>query len=152
MYREDDYRKAASKMKTNLWIALLMLGVTIGAMCVGIGIRNKWLATISPVVGCWILYTWWSIKFLPWLRYNRFLGNMRNGKRRETDCYYMDASDEIRIVDGVQIHDFNASLDEAGEDVRLFYWDGDKPMPEFKKGQRLHIVSYGNFITDCAGQ
>lgn len=149
MYGENDYKNAETKMKARLGVAIGILAIAVGAMCAGIAVRNKWLATISPVLGGWVLYTWWALKFMPWFRYNKYLQNMRQGRHRETQCYFVDASDQTRIVDGVQIHDFNASLDAAGEDLRLFYWDGDKPMPEMQKGQKLRLISYGNFITEC---
>lgn len=148
MYTESDFAKAKNTMKRELITAVCVLAASIVLMAVGLVTRIKPLAIGAPLAGSWIVYTLWVVKCLPWIRYNKFLRNMQEGRRRVTECYYMDIAGRVRIVDGVQIHDVNASLDEKGEDARLFYWDDDKPLPNFEKGQKIRITSYGNFITD----
>ena len=148
MYSESDFAMAKSTMIKQLVIAGCCLAVFLVAMIVGLVLRVKILAIAAPLAGSWIFYTLWVVKCMPWIRYNVFLRNMKEGRRRVTECYYMDVANRVRIVDGVQIHDMNASLDAQGEDARLFYWDDDKPMPEFAKGQKIRITSFGNFITD----
>lgn len=147
MYTESDFVQAKKTMIKELVIAFATLIVFIVLMVVGLVTRVKLLAIASPLAGSWIFYTLLVVKCMPWIRYNKFLRNMKEGRRRVMECYYMDIAGHVRIVDGVQIHDVNASLDEEGEDVRLFYWDDDKPMPAFEKGQKVRITSFGNFIT-----
>lgn len=147
MYTEQDYTAAKSTMKKYLYITVGILAVFLAAMCVGLVLRIKPLALAAPIVGGWVFFTMMTVKCMPWVRYNRFLKEMKDGRKRQMECYFMDIAGRTRIVDGVQIHDVNASLDEAGEDVRLFYWDDDKPQPEIEKGQKVRITSYGNFIT-----
>lgn len=147
MYTEQDYTAAGKKMKKELYITIGLLMAFLAAMCVGLAFRIKPLVLGAPVVGGWVFFTLWTVKCMPWIRYNRFLSEMKEGRRRVTECFFWDVAGRVRIVDGVQIHDVNASLDEHGEDLRLFYWDDDKPLPQIEKGRRVRITSYGNFIT-----
>ena len=147
MYTEQDYTAAGKMKKKEIYIAVGILLAALAAMCVGVAVRLRPLALVSPVVGGWIFFTLWTVKCLPWIRYDRFLNEMKEGRKRDTECFFWDVAGRVRIVDGVQIHDVNASLDEQGEDLRLFYWDNEKPMPQIEKGRRVRITSYGNFIT-----
>ncbi len=147
MYTDSDYRAASSGMRRELGLVLGLLAVTVALLCTGLAIRNRYLAIFGTILGLWVVYTCYVVRFLPWFRYNRFLENMRTGRRRETECYFVSLADSVRTVDGVAIHDLSASLDEAGEDQRLFYWDDDKPLPVFSAGQKIKLESYGNFVT-----
>ena len=147
MYTESDFAAAKKTMKKYIILAFAILAAFLVAMIVGLVLRVKPLVIVAPLLGSWAFYTIWVTQCMPWIRYNKFLKNMREGRKRTTECYYMDIASSVRVVDGVQIHDVNASLDEKGEDSRLFYWDDDKPMPEFEKGQKIRITSFGNFIT-----
>lgn len=147
MYTESDYSTAKSTMIKEIVIAFCTLAVFLAAMIVGLVLRIKVLVIAAPLIGGWGFYTIWVVKCIPWIRYNTFLRNMQEGRRRVTECYYMDVSGSARIVDGVHIHDLNASLDAQGEEARLFYWDDDKPLPSLTKGQKIRITSFGNFIT-----
>ena len=149
MYSETDFRKASAAMRRELAIVLVLLAVTIAMLCTGLAIRSRILAVVGTIVGLWAVYSCYVIRFLPWFRYNRFLENLRTGRRRETECYFVSLADSVRTVDGVAIHDMSASLDPEGEDQRLFYWDDDKPLPQLTAGQKLKIESFGNFITAC---
>lgn len=148
MYTEADFSNARKTMKNRIITAVAVLLVAIALMVAGLIARNQTLAQVPVIVGACVFYTLFVTQCLPWIRYNRFLKEMSSGRKREMECYYVDISDRVRIVDGVQIHDMNASVDEAGEDLRLFYWDADKPMPSFEKGQRVKIKSYGNFVLE----
>ena len=35
---------------------------------------------------------------------------------------------------------------EKGEDLRTFYWDASKPLPEIKPGEMLRVTSHGGFV------
>jgi len=147
MYTEHDHTNAKRMMTRNITLTASVLMAFLAAMLVGIWLRIQPLATVAPIIGSWVFYTMWVVLCLPWVRYYKFMCDMKEGRRRVTECYFMDVAGRVRIVDGVQIHDVNASLDPEGEDLRLFYWDDDKPLPTYEKGQRIRITSYGNFIT-----
>ena len=149
MYTEQDFTNAVTKQKNALIVGVIILIVLIAVTAVGMITRIFALATYVPCVLACVLYTWWCVKCLPWIRYNRYLNNMREGRHRESECYFTFISDSIRVVDGVQVHDVNASVDPEGEDQRLFYWDADKEIPQIEKGQKIRITSYGNFILSC---
>lgn len=147
MYSEYDYMNAKNNMKRNIVLTFAVLMGFLAVMSVGLWLRIRVLVIAAPIVGSWVFYTMWLLLCNPWIRYHKFMCDMRTGRKRQTECYFMDIAGRVRIVDGVQIHDMNASLDPEGEDARLFYWDDDKPMPELEKGEKIRITSYGNFVT-----
>ncbi len=147
MYDEAYYKNVSRETKKRIWLGMVLLAVMIGAAAVGMALRIFWLATGVPSVMACVLFTVFQLKILPWIRYHKYMENLKTGRRRETECYFVDIAQETRMVDGVEIHDVNASLDPEGEDTRLYYWDNDFPMPDWKKGEKLRIESFGNFIT-----
>lgn len=138
---------AARRTKARrLWGALLTLTVFLALMVLGLVVRIRSLVILSAVLGACIFYTLLVSKCLPWVRYCRYLSDMSAGRRRETLCYFADLSTSQRVVDGVQIYDVNAATDQELSDLRLFYWDADRPTLSIPRGQRVKITSWGNFI------
>lgn len=147
MYSKQDIQNAGQKVKGELTISLILLALGVAFIVAGMIIRNKNLAIIGGIAGSWLFYTHLMIKTMPWVRYKRFLNDLTNGLSHETDAWFCSMDESPRMLDGLAVYDVTVRVGDAEEDSRLFYWDADKPRPELKPDERVHIVSFGKYIT-----
>lgn len=146
MYTENDFLVARKNASIRL-ILLIVLGL---AFVAGVIVFNKLriqAATMAcAAVGFAVTYFLWSFKVSPWMKYNKYMREMKNGRKRITACEYVYFTPETRLFDGVEVHELVVRVGNEEEDERLFYWDADKPAPEFNEGDSIEIESYGNFV------
>ena len=148
MYTEKDFTHATKQKKIRLALFFLMTAVFAVSMFVFIAMRSQALTIATAVVGFIVSYFVWSFKVSPWVKYDRHLKELKSGQKRETACEIMYFTDETRIMDGVEVHELIVTVGKEEEDERLYYWDADKKRPDVKEGDKVSIVSYGNFVVE----
>ena len=149
LYTEKDF--AATKRTLQMKIAVFSMIVLVTAVAMGLFVsvlRNRIAVIAAGIAGACLCYAYLSLKLMPWFRYWVYQNDMRHGMSRETDAWFVTCSDSTRISDGVPFHEFIVRVGDEEEDERLFFWDDDKKLPELKEGQKLHICSFGNYITE----
>lgn len=152
MYTQQDFMNAQRGEKRVVWTLAILLAATLALTITLIALRIKWGAAAAAAVGGCLCYGFYSLKAKPYINYRRFLRDIREGLSRETDAWFVSLGGAPRTVDGVEVRDFLVRVGDEEEDERLFYWDEDKPLPRVEAGQKLHIVSYGNFVTALSVQ
>lgn len=150
MYTEQDYARVAAVKKKRLGLSFLVLALSLAVLVIGLVIRNKPMATFGTAAVACLFYAVLELKALPWVRYDRYLRDIREGLSHETDADFVSMSEAPRLNNGVMFYDFVVRVGGEDEDERLFYHDADKVVPEFEQGQMLHIVSFGNYITELS--
>ncbi|NLG24555.1 MAG: hypothetical protein GX558_04320 [Clostridiales bacterium] len=146
MYTQQDYDRAGAQLKRRIVIAAIVLAIGLAALIAALIVRNRIVTIAAAVLTGWVLYGYISLKLVPHYHYRKYLMDIRQGRSRDSEGWFVSASDETRRVDGVSVHDVIVRVGDGEEDERLFYWDDDKPMPAIPSGQRVHIHSFGNFI------
>lgn len=147
MYTQQDLARAARDKNRRLALAFSVLGLALIALVIGLTIRIEPLATFGTALFSCLFYAVMELWAMPYVRYARFLRDMKAGLSRATDAEYVSASAEPRLNGGVMFYDFIVRVGPEDGDERLFYYDADKPLPTLTAGQGLHITSYGNYIT-----
>ena len=148
MYTEADFTSTSRKATIRLVLFILMALAFVSVMLVFNAMRNQPFTLLTASVGFVVCYFIWSFKISPWVKYNRHLKDIKSGQRRTTECEFVFFTPETRFQDGVEVHDFIATVGSEEEDERLFYWDNDKPAPEIKAGDKIIVTSYGRFVID----
>lgn len=151
MYSEKDYSEARKAMIIRIVIGSLLIAAIAAALIVFTRMR---MLAVSMIVCCvlfCVTFFYWSVKLMPHIRYNIFLRDIRQGRRRETECSFVSFSEGVVIRDGVQVHEMIVRVDDTEDGERLFYWDDDKARPDYAEGQALKIESFGNYIVSCVG-
>ena len=149
LYKDEDYRATKRSALIRLGLVALILAATIALLVLFLTIwRNEILSMVVCAVGASLIFFCLSLKVMPWIRYWRYQADIRKGREHELDCRFVSLSDGTRMSDGVAFHDLIVTLDDAeGKDnQRLLLWDADKPAPDLKQDQRLHIRSFGNYV------
>lgn len=149
LYTEQDFAKTKKELKKRaLWLGVL-IAATVAAVALFVtALRNQYAVVAAAAVGSCLSYMYLATKLMPWFRYWQYQNDMRHGLSRETDAWFVSCSDSTRVSDGVEFHEFIVRVGESEDDERLFFWDDDKELPPLTVGQRLHIRSFGNYITE----
>lgn len=149
LYTEQDF--AATKrefiMRILILAAILIAMIILEALFMS-ALRNRYAVWVTAGIGCCLSYAYLVLKVMPWYRYWAYQNDMRHGMSRETDAWYVSCSDGVRESDGVRFHELIVRVGDKEEDERLFFWDDDKKLPEIQEGQKVHIRSFGNYITE----
>jgi len=150
MYTEADFHKANADFNRHILATLLIALLGAGGLITGIIVQNRWIAVASCILFSCLTYSYISLKVNPFFRYRKFMNDMRAGRSRELTGWFVSCESEPRRADGILIHDVIVRVGDAEEDERLFFWDDDKQPPTVWEGARVHIRSFGNFITELA--
>ncbi len=148
MYTEADFESAAKESGKRLFLIILLAAAFLALMIVFDILRIQPLAMASAAVGFCVCYFLSNFKVAPWVRYNRFMRELKTGTRKTQTSEFVMVSGETRLHDGVEVYEFITRVGPEEKDERLFYWDADKKLPDFKEGDMLEIVSFANFVTD----
>ena len=148
MYTEKDFLSANKQKKIRLTLFAVLVLAFLAAMFAFNAMRIQPLSITCAVVGFIVCYFIWSFKVSPWVKYDKHLKEVKSGQKRKTDCEIMYFTDETRLVDGVEVHELVARVGKEEEDERLYYWDADKARPDLKEGDKVSIISYGNFVVE----
>ena len=148
MYTQSDFVKANKQKKLRVWLFVILCAVFACIMFVFNSMRIQALSIACAVVGFIVSYFIWSFKVSPGVKYDRHLHELSSGQKRETACEIKYFTDETRLVDGVEVHELIVTVGKEEEDERLYYWDADKKRPDLKEGDKVSIVSYGNFVVE----
>lgn len=146
MYTEKDFENASKQARWRL-IALILMAILLLFAAVMVNRqRLEYPAMAMAALGFMITYFVACFKVVPWIRYNRFMREMKNGQRRKAECIFKYFDTERRMHDGVEVYDMIVTVGTEEEDERLYYWDIDKKQPELREGDRICVESYGNFV------
>ncbi len=168
MYREQDfaYTVKQTRLRTALGISLILAFLALVILLTLLKLEA--LQLLCAGLGFIVCYFIWSFKIMPWINYNRYMKDMRNGQKRKLECVFREISSETGMHDRVEVRDVTVTVDETGvpkssmgsilarlnnsggeEKVeRQFKFDADKSFPDIKPGEKVVITSYGSFITD----
>lgn len=150
MYNEEYFAKTARSTHIRLYIVIAMMVLA----CVGVGVccalRLQTPNLIIAGVGYAAVYFVWDLKLTPWLRYNKFMKEMKHGQKRQLEVEFMSMDSDTRIYDGVEVYDIQTRVGDRDEDLRTYVYDADMPRPELKPGQRIKVTSFGMFVVDIS--
>jgi len=153
MYTQQDFSKAKNKVTLHLCVTFAIALITLGLCLACMFARFRELNWVIAAVGSLLTALYFTLYFLPWFHYNRFLKDIRSGRSHEYDVTFLSFSDQTSLRDGVAMHDMVVSLEgdvQDEENHRLFFWDDDKERPQLTAGDRIHIRAFGNYIIELS--
>jgi len=147
MYNQDDMLRAKNGMVKMIVVTIGIVLLFAALAVTGMKMRVMWLSIGGVVCALVLGYGMWMLKTQLWVNYYKFMRDMLSGRTRDTVGTFVECSDEVRMADGVQVHDVMLAVDGEEEQL-LFYWDDDKPVPQIQEGTRVKISSYGRFVRE----
>lgn len=155
LYTEDDLRAVQDQLKKRYIVLLLISLVFLALLIFTLVIDNH--KDNRPVVFTTVVLMLWGFSFIfffdmfcqPLRKYIRHLEYSLHGRSHEAEVEFSHWNDDESMVDGVRYHDaiFLGEANRHGERDRMFYWDAEKPLPDFRAGDLILVKYYDRFIT-----
>ena len=150
MYDQKDFAENGQQLKHEL----LVLGCISAPFIIGIIVsfifRIQLLTVVlSAIYGALFIFLY-NMRIAPVTAYRRYLKNLTNGLKRETEGVLVSFDSDETFKEGVRFNtmiiNVDMKMDPEGE--RLFYYDLCKPRPVLKEGDLLYIKSHGNYVLE----
>ena len=147
MYTEQDLADIRQQKKKR-WMVLGAVLVVLAAILVySVVVRLEWLSDVCTVVMGAALLFFYDLTIKPLRCYAVHLDNALHGRTRELDCTFDSLSPDVSVVDGVKYRAMT-TLEPGKKDPieRMFYFDLNKPFPDLKPGDPLHVVYHDHEV------
>ncbi|MBQ8161737.1 MAG: hypothetical protein IJ083_13455 [Clostridia bacterium] len=148
MYRTEEIHQLSADIKKR-WICLAVpLLLLLGIQIYSLTIRSEWLTDVTGVLLCVLFIFFFELTILPLIRYRRHVQDMLTGITHEIEGTFLSFDQEVSMVEGVRFRAMNVQcVDDLGKDYeRMFYYDVEKPLPDFQNGDTLRIVYHDRQI------
>lgn len=106
-------------------------------------------ATLALILTGAVIIFFWDMLIRPLTAYARHVDASLHGRFHETTVVFDHLNEETSMVEGVAYRDliFLGEADKHGDRDRMFYWDQELPLPDFKQGQEISVQYFDRFIT-----
>ena len=151
MYDDNDLNKALEASKRALLLMLVPAGVLLALAVWSFIVRIKWLTILlTALAGCWMIFIY-HIKRVPARAYQEHVRSALRAPKKTAEGRYLRMEGTPVERSGVMYYAFYLNVGEKQdpEDDRLFYYDAMKPLPDWKSGDRLRVISYDKFVSSC---
>ncbi|MBR6029161.1 MAG: hypothetical protein IKP40_08715 [Clostridia bacterium] len=141
MYTDADYTSISAQEKRHVLLLLIPCALFLGLTGWAVAVRNETLTAAASILLGATLIAGWDLFVKPLHSYRKFVDAMLNGKRHTIQGAFLRFDEDISVVDNIRFHALHVTcVDDAGKPYeRLFYFDAEKPLPEFREGQMLEI-------------
>ena len=146
MYTSQDYEKAFGKTNARIILGAALIALGLAGIITLTLLKQKVALYIFTAVMYLVCFFVWSYKIAPWLKYKKFLKELKSGQRKHAALIYRGIAPETRMYDGVEVWDLDF-YEEDGQTERLMVLDAEYAKPQLREGQKVKVESYGSFIT-----
>jgi len=151
MYQENDLQQSRAQYRSRLTAVLSAAGVFFAAMIVSFILRLPQVLTmILTCIGGVICIFCLNLLVFPVRAYCRHIDHALHGRTRKLTGVFISMDETPVKRDGVMFRPFTVNVGAGRHDdgVRLFYYDANLPVPEWKTDEKLTLTSYDSRVTD----
>ncbi len=143
MYSSQNVTDITSQLRKRTFLLAIPLVLLLAGVVASILHRVQWLTILLFILCCFVLIFCWGLFLSPLHQYRKFLQSAIHGQNRTMEGYFKRFVDEKSERDGVYFIPLfiNISNSDEEEDDRLFYFDANLPLPDWKVGEKLSITS-----------
>ncbi len=143
MYTPQHVKDISAQFNRRLAALGVPVLVFLAAIVFSLIKRIQWLTILLFIAMCFMILFFWGLCLSPLKKYKKFLLSVLFGKNRTTEGFFKQLSHEVSDRDGVLFFPFyiNIGNTQDEEDDRLFYYDANLPLPDWKNGDKLSITS-----------
>ncbi len=148
MYTNDNLDDIKQQLEKRVILCAAPAAVMLALFIYSLIIRLEWLSYFLSILLSFFIIFSWGVFISPVNSYKKFLINMLGLKKRATEGRFKAFIDAPTKRDGVFFTPFYISVGsmEDEEDDRLFYFDANLPLPDWRPGDALSIFSYDKSV------
>lgn len=143
MYSSQNVKDITSQLQKRKFLLAIPLVLLLAGVVASFLHRVQWLTILLFILCCFVLIFCWGLFLSPLHQYRKFLQSAVHGQNRTMEGYFKRFVDEKSERDGVYFIPLFINISNSGEeeDDRLFYFDANLPLPDWKVGEKLSITS-----------
>ena len=144
VYTEQDYTDICAQIKQRKLLLAIPAAVLLAAVIVSFVFRIRWLTmALSVLLGAGLIFCY-GMLISPVTAYRRHLNDALHGRTRATTGAFKEMEDVPVMRDGVKYYPLmlNVGNMDDPEDDRLFYYDANLPLPDWKPGDMLTVTAH----------
>ena len=148
LYSEKDLTELSAQLKKRYLTLGLVLAVFAALIAVSMVIRKEWLTTAAVFLFGAAAIFMIDLHCMPLHRYKKLLASALTGRNHTETLEYIGAEPELSRVDGVTCRGliFLGEPDKHGIREQRFYWDTERPLPDFREGEQITLKYTGRSI------
>ena len=154
MYTEAELTAVRAQEKRR-WITLMIpVALMLAVLVVSLVVRIEWLTDVATLLAGVLLIFGWDMCIKPIHKYAKYIDAMLHGITHELDTEFDSFSPDISLVEGVRYYALTVTeYDEKGKPYdRLFYYDAEKALPSFTKGQPIRVTYHDRSVVAVCAQ
>ena len=150
VYSEQDLTQISAQQRKRWCLLGLPALILLAFLIVSVVKRSETVSTILTLILGVLLIGGWDLFIKPLHCYQKHINDMMRGITHQVDCTFERFDAETSTVDGVCFYAMNVvCTDEDGKPYdRLFYYDAEKPLPNWRKGTPLHVTYHDRMIAN----
>ena len=155
LYEESRLADLKKQISRRQWLVLALVLVFLALVAVTLVLDNgkenrPVLATTLLVIldGCAVIF-FWDMTIRPLRVYAKHMDECLHGRTHQVGAVFDRVGAEDSVIDGHTFRDliFLGEADKHGDRERLFYWDMELPLPDFRQGETLLLTYCDRFLT-----
>lgn len=150
MYTQQDLDQINAQEQKRWRLLVIPEVLLLAALVYSLVIRVEWLTTVLTCVMAFLFIFCYGIAIKPLRCYAKHLQNALHGRTRVTEGTFKRLDTEESMVDGVTYRAMIVSVGNPKdeEDDRLYYYDVEKPLPDFAEGTKLRVTYHDREVAD----
>lgn len=148
LYSEQSITDISAQLKKRYTVISAVLALLLALIVVSIIPRIQWLTMVSVFLfGAFAVFSI-DLFCLPLHRYRKLLTSALTGRTHTGVFEYKETEADTSMVDGVACRGmiFLGEPDKHGSREQRFYWDEEKPLPDFRAGEQITLRYTGKNI------
>lgn len=142
MYTEQDYADICAQRKKRFILCAIPMAVLFALLVYSLVIRLQAL-TVGATIALGVIWLFvYGLLIKPVSDYQRHMDQVMHGRVRTLTAAFKRIDDQPVIREGVRYYAMlmNVGKMDNEEDDRLFYYDANLPIPDWKQGEMLTIT------------
>ncbi len=148
LYSEKDLSEISAQLKKRYTVIGIILVLLLALIILSIFPRIQWLTmTAVFLFGVFAIFSI-DLFCLPLHRYRKLLTSALTGRTHTGTFEFKETESDSSMVDGVSCRGliFLGEPDKHGSREQRFYWDEEKPRPDFQAGEQITLKYTGKNI------
>ncbi len=149
MYTQTDYNEIKRQKNKRLILFLVPAALLLAGVVVSFVFRVKFLTMgLTIVLGAYTIF-FYELLIAPVAAYQKHIDDALRGRTRSLTGAFKEIEQTSVVRDGVKYYPLllNVGDMESPEDDRLFYYDCNLPIPDWKAGETLTVTAHDKAMT-----
>lgn len=149
MYTARDIEDTNRQLKKRATLLLAPVLPVLLALALSFIARVQWLSMALLSLMAAILIAGLHLFILPVMKYREFLRNAVHGKTRQDELVFQSVETSPVMREGVKVYPLMMLAEHAkeGMEERQYYYDANLPLPSWRQGERLLLISHERLVT-----